>query len=78
MSSFKVSKTEFNANVFEYFDYIEASGQSMVVTNRGKPIVEIRAYRGDNRSPLDILRGSLIRYDNPTDTIDVEDWQAAQ
>jgi prevent-host-death family protein len=72
MSSLKVSKSEFKANAFEFFRHVEESGQSVVVTDRGKPIVEIRAYRNDKRSPLDILRGSVVRYDNPTEPIDVQ------
>ena len=76
MSSLKVSKSEFKANSFEFFRHVEESGQSIVVTDRGKPIIEIRAFRNDKRSPLDILRGSVIRYHSPTNTIDVEDCQA--
>jgi antitoxin (DNA-binding transcriptional repressor) of toxin-antitoxin stability system len=72
MNSFKLSKSEFKANAFEFFRQVEESGQSIVITDRGKPIVEIRAYLNDKRSPLHILRGSVLRYDNPIEPIDVE------
>jgi len=35
-------------------------------------------YRSMQRAPLDILRGSVIRYDNPTDPVADDEWEAAQ
>ena len=74
----QVSKSEFKAKALEFFRQVEASGQSMIVTDHGKPAVEVRPYRGIERDPLDILRGSVVRYDNPTAPIAVEDWEATQ
>lgn len=78
MNNNQVSKSEFKAKALEFFRQVEASGQSVVVTDHGKPTLEVRPYRDAERSPLDILRGSVVRYDNPTDPIGAEDWEAAQ
>ena len=78
MNNNQVSKSEFKAKALEFFRQVEASGQSVVVTDHGKPALEVRPYRSADRSPLDILRGSIVRYDNPTDPIGAEDWEAAQ
>ena len=78
MNNNQVSKSEFKAKALEFFRQVEASGQSVVVTDHGKPALEVRPYRNADRSPLDILRGSIVRYDNPTDPIGAEDWEAAQ
>ncbi len=78
MNSNQVSKSEFKAKALEFFRQVEASGQSVIVTDHGKPTLEVRPYRDIERNPLDVLRGSMVRYDNPTDPIAMEDWEAAQ
>lgn len=71
----KVSKTEFKAKALEYFRHIEATKQTVVITDHGKPALEVRPYRAVKRNPLEALRGSVIRYDDPTEPISVE-WEA--
>lgn len=77
MQGKQVSKSEFKAKALEYFRQVEASGESVIVTDHGKPALEVRPFRGMDRNPLDVLRGTVVRYDNPTEPIDVE-WEAAQ
>jgi antitoxin (DNA-binding transcriptional repressor) of toxin-antitoxin stability system len=77
MQSNQVSKTEFKAKALEYFRQVEASGESVVVTDHGKPTLEVRPFREADRKPLDILAGSVLRYDDPTEPVDV-DWEAVQ
>ncbi|WP_144145958.1 type II toxin-antitoxin system Phd/YefM family antitoxin [Paraburkholderia sp. BCC1884] len=73
-----VSKSEFKAKALEYFRQVESSGESVIVTDHGKPAVEVRPYRGVERSALDVLRGTVLRYDNPTAPVAEDDWEAAQ
>ncbi|WP_027781084.1 MULTISPECIES: type II toxin-antitoxin system Phd/YefM family antitoxin [Burkholderia] len=73
-----VSKSEFKARALEYFRLVEASGESLIVTDHGKPTLEIRPYRSRQAQPLDILRGSVMRYDNPLDPIAEDDWEASR
>jgi PHD/YefM family antitoxin component YafN of YafNO toxin-antitoxin module len=74
----QVSKSEFKAKALEFFRQIEASGESVVVTDHGKPALEVRTYRSMERNPLDVLRGSVVRYENPTEPVADGDWEAAQ
>jgi antitoxin (DNA-binding transcriptional repressor) of toxin-antitoxin stability system len=78
MNNHLISKSEFKSKALEYFRQIEASGETVIVTDHGKPALEVRPYRGKERSPLDILRGSVVRYENPTDPVGENDWEAAQ
>jgi len=73
-----VSKSQFKAKALEYFRRVETSGQSVVVTDHGRPTLEIRRYRGVDRNPLDVLRASVVRYDNATDPVAEQEWEAAQ
>lgn len=78
MENHHISKSEFKAKALEYFRQIEASGESLIVTDHGKPTLEVRPYKGIDRSPLDVLRGSVVRYDNPVEPVAEDDWEAAQ
>jgi len=73
----QVSKSEFKARALEFFRQVEASGESVVVTDHGKPTLEVRPYRTIERNPLDVLRGSVVRYDDPMEPVDVQ-WEAGQ
>ena len=74
----QVSKSEFKAKALEFFRQIETSGESVVVTDHGKPTLEVRTYRSNERDPLDVLRGSVVRYENPTEPVADGEWEAAQ
>jgi antitoxin (DNA-binding transcriptional repressor) of toxin-antitoxin stability system len=76
MSQEHVTKSQFKAKALEYFRKIETSGDSLVITDRGQPTVEIRRYRNDQRSPLERLRGSVLEFRNPTDPVAEDDWEA--
>ena len=78
MDTNQVSKSEFKAKALEYFRLIEASGESVIVTDHGKPALEVRPYRGEDRHPLDILRGSVVCYEKPTEPVADSDWEMAQ
>ena len=76
MDNFQISKSEFKAKALEYFRQVESSGTSLIVTDHGKPSIEIRPYHGTERSPLEILAGSVLEYVNPTEPVGEDDWEA--
>jgi antitoxin (DNA-binding transcriptional repressor) of toxin-antitoxin stability system len=78
MPNRRVSKSEFKAKASECFRLVESSGQSLIVTDRGRPTLELRPYQADARDPLELLRGSMLRYDNPMDPVGEDDWVAAR
>ncbi|WP_286896058.1 type II toxin-antitoxin system Phd/YefM family antitoxin [Achromobacter sp. UBA2119] len=79
MHSQQVSKSEFKARALELFRQVEATGEPIVVTDHGRPALEIRPYRVPaKRNPLDMLRGSVLRFDDPFSPIGDDTWEAAQ
>lgn len=76
MNNIQISKSEFKAKALEYFRQIESSGTSLIVTNHGKPSIEIRPYHGVERSPLQVLDGSFLEYANPMEPVGEDDWEA--
>lgn len=61
----QVSKSQFKAYALEFLRQVEASGESVIVTDKGRPVIEVCRYRADPRPPLERLRGSVIEFDEP-------------
>jgi antitoxin (DNA-binding transcriptional repressor) of toxin-antitoxin stability system len=72
----EVSKSRFKAKALEFFREIEAKGEAVIVTDHGRPVVEVRPYRATRRDPLAILGGSVIRYVSPTEPVAGDGWEA--
>ncbi|MBN8462940.1 MAG: type II toxin-antitoxin system Phd/YefM family antitoxin [Dechloromonas sp.] len=70
----EVSKSQFKAKALEYFRQVEASGEPVVVTDHGRPKLEVRPYQAHAQHPLDVLRGSVLRFDQPTTPVGEDDW----
>lgn len=71
-----VSKSKFKAKALDYFRQVETTGKELVVTDRGKPVLKIVPYRGDAHDARRALRGSVLRFDDPTAPVAVEEWEA--
>ncbi|MGM8930668.1 type II toxin-antitoxin system Phd/YefM family antitoxin [Salinicola halophyticus] len=71
----EVSKTEFKAKALEILRQVESSGDPIVITDKGRPAIEVRRYRADQRSPLDRLRGSVVELSQPFDPVGEDEWE---
>ncbi|WP_416137223.1 type II toxin-antitoxin system Phd/YefM family antitoxin [Halomonas sp. HK25] len=76
MHSEEVSKSQFKARALEFFRQVEATGEAVIVTDKGRPTIEVRRYKADQRSPLERLRGSVVELTDPFDPVGDEDWEA--
>ncbi len=75
----QVSKSHFKAHALELFRQVEATGHPLVVTDHGRPTVEVRPYRPaapTTADPLEELRGSVLRFDDPFAPVGESDWDA--
>ncbi|CAD6558676.1 type II toxin-antitoxin system Phd/YefM family antitoxin [Paraburkholderia metrosideri] len=59
----RVSKAIFKSRACELFRHVEMMGETVVVTDRGQPTIEIRPYRSKQENPLEVLRGSIVHFD---------------
>ena len=71
-----VSKGRFKARALEYFRQVERTGRELIVTDRGRPVLKVVPYRGEPAEALRALKGSVVRYDDPTEPVGVEDWES--
>ena len=73
-----VSKSQFKLRALEYFRLIEESGETMIITDRGKPVLKVMPYTDNSEDRLKVLRNSVLQYDDPTQPVALEDWKALQ
>lgn len=74
----RVSKTQFKARALELFREVESTGKQVIVTDHGQPTIEVRRYRDKARDPLEILRGSVTEFVQPTEPVAEGDWEALE
>jgi prevent-host-death family protein len=54
---------------------VEASGEPLVITDRGKPVLKLVPYEQRPDVQLARFRGLVRRYERPLDPVGVEDWE---
>jgi len=73
-----VSKSQFKPRSLEYFRLIEKSGETMIITDRGKPVLKVMPYTDNSEDRLKVLRNSVLQYDDPSQPVELEDWKGLQ
>ena len=72
-----VSKSRFKPRALEYFRKVEESGEELVITDNGRPVLKIVPYRSAaGREARSALRGTVRRYERPLEPVGTEDWDA--
>jgi len=71
-----ISKLKFKPNALKYFRYVEESGKELIITDHGKPALKIVPFSEDPLAALKALRNSVIKYEDPTVPVGLEDWES--
>jgi antitoxin (DNA-binding transcriptional repressor) of toxin-antitoxin stability system len=71
-----VSKSRFKAHALALFRQVEETGQPLIITDRGTPVLKLSRYREDPKAALKLLRGSVVKYQAPTKPVGEDDWEA--
>jgi prevent-host-death family protein len=74
----RIPKSRFKPQALKYFREVQETGRELVITERGQPVLRIVPYRPDPQEALDDLKGSVIRYDDPTAPVSLEDWESLE
>jgi len=69
----RISKSQRKSQLLEKLRMVEKDKQPLIITHRGKPVVQIVSYRDDPQRVLQELRGSVIAYSDPTKPAGEED-----
>ena len=76
MATPEVSKAAFKAQVLEILRRVETTGEAVIVTDRGRPVIRVEPYFGGDDTALAALRGSVLEYRDPLEPVDLPDEQA--
>lgn len=71
-----VSKSRFKPRAFEYFRMVEERRETLVITDRGTPVLKITPFAEEDDADLAALRGSVLRYDDPLKPVE-QPWESA-
>jgi prevent-host-death family protein len=71
-----ISKSKFKPRALRYFRQVEKTGKPLVITDRGKRVLTIVPYLEDPADALKALRNSVLRYNDPTAPIGLDDWES--
>jgi antitoxin (DNA-binding transcriptional repressor) of toxin-antitoxin stability system len=70
-----VSKSRFKARALEYFRDIEHTGEEVIITDKGKPVLKISLLVEEPDEILKSLRNSVLSYEDPTEPVGLDDWE---
>jgi antitoxin (DNA-binding transcriptional repressor) of toxin-antitoxin stability system len=71
-----ISKSQFKPRALQYFREIEKTEKTLVISDRGKPVLKIVPYVENPEETLKALRNTVIKYKDPTEPVGLEDWEA--
>ena len=71
-----ISKSQFKPRALHYFREIEKTGKELIISDRGKPVLKIVPYRDNTEETLKALRDTVVKYDDPTKPVGLDDWEA--
>ena len=74
----RIGAAEFKANCLRILDEVERSGETVTVTKHGRPVAEVKpAEKGERRSIIGVMKGTVLRYERPFDpAIEPDEWRA--
>ena len=73
----QISKSEFKARALEIMRQVEQTGEPRIITDHGKPKLVLRKLSDQETDPLERLKGTVLKYEDPTEPVAEEDWEAA-
>jgi len=71
-----ISKSQFKPRAFHYSREIEKTGKELVISDQGKPVLKIVPYVENPEEALKVLRDTVLKYEDPTEPVGLEDWDA--
>jgi prevent-host-death family protein len=73
----RVGATEFKARCLELMDRVAVTGNSIIITKRGRPVARLAPIGARPKSPVGALRGHIRITGDIVAPLDVE-WEASR
>lgn len=71
-----LSKSQFKPKALEIMRSVEQGGESIIITDHGKPVLELKAYVPSDIDPIERLKGSVVEFADPFEPIADDEWES--
>lgn len=71
-----VSKSKFKPRSLEYFREVESSGEPLIITDRGRPVLTIVPFGKALEEKVAKLRNVVMKYDCPHEPVAEDEWES--
>ena len=73
-----ISKSQFKPRSLEFFRKVEQTGEELVITDHGKPVLKIVPYEEDQEAYFKGLRNTVLQYEAPLEPVATDEWEAGR
>ena len=73
-----VSKSQFKPHSLEYFRRIEQTGEELIITDHGRPVLKVARYVTDPEECFRGLRNTVLKYSDPLEPVGADEWEELQ
>lgn len=71
------SKSRFKSRALQYFREVQQTGEPIVITDRGVPVLKVVPYSVEEVDGLDFFRDTVLEYAAPFDpAVAPDEWEA--
>jgi prevent-host-death family protein len=70
-----VTKAKLKPQLLKYLRDVQNTGQELIITDRGKPVLKVVPLRQNPEEALRWFRGRLTKYVDPLAPVGLDDWQ---
>jgi len=64
-----VSKSQFKLHLLKYFRKIEQTGEELIITDHGRPVLKVIPFVEDLEECFRGLRNTVLKYDAPLEPV---------
>lgn len=75
MEHLVVSKSKFKPHALEYFRKVEETGEEIIITSHGHPVLKVVPYVENPMEALESLRNSVKKYQEPFEPVALKEWE---
>ncbi|MBL4753683.1 MAG: type II toxin-antitoxin system Phd/YefM family antitoxin [Flavobacteriales bacterium] len=72
-----LSKSQFKPQALKFMREVEETGESILITDHGKSVLELKPYKPDSVDPLVRLKGTVVEFTDPFEPVSTDDWESA-
>jgi len=74
--SLSLSKSQFKPHSLDYFRRVEQSGEEIIITDHGRPVLKVVPYVADPEETFRGLRNTVLQYEDPLEPVGAAEWEA--